>query len=685
MQKGKIGVTTENIFPVIKKFLYSDHEIFLREMVSNAVDATQKLRTLATTGEFKGETNDLKVSISLDEKAGTLTISDNGIGMTAEEIEKYINQIAFSGVTDFLDKYKDKAEAIIGHFGLGFYSAFMVSKKVEIITKSYRDDAQAVKWSCDGSPEFSLEDAEKAGRGTDIVLYIDDDCKEFLEKQKIESLLNKYCKFMAVPVVFGKRTEWKDGKNVETDEDNVINIVEPLWAKAPTGLTDEDYKSFYRTLFPMNDEPLFWIHLNVDYPFNLTGILYFPRVKNNIELQRNKIQLFCNQVFVTDQVEGIVPEFLTLLHGVIDSPDIPLNVSRSYLQSDANVKKISTYITKKVADRLNGIFKENRKEYEEKWNDLKLFVNYGMLSQPDFYDRAKDFSLFTDVDGKNFTYEEYRTLIKDNQTDKDGTLIYLYATDKEEQYSYIEAARAKGYSVVLADGQLDVPAVSMLEQKFEKSRFVRVDSDVIDRIIVKDNADNEQKLAENDTDLLTQAFQSQMPKMEKAEFMVAVEALGETAQPVVATQNEYMRRMKEMSQYQQGMAFYAQMPDTYTIVLNSDHALVKRILEDGNAETAEKLKPILSEIKGLQAREAALRQEQGKKKAEEITQEEKDDLKNTEESLSKQRTEKNDVIANYAKGNNAIHQLIDLALLQNGMLKGAALDKFIKRSVDLIK
>jgi ATPase/histidine kinase/DNA gyrase B/HSP90 domain protein len=685
MQKGKIGVTTENIFPVIKKFLYSDHEIFLREMVSNAVDATQKLRTLATTGDFKGETNDLKVSVSLDEKAGTLTISDNGIGMTAEEIDKYINQIAFSGVTDFLDKYKDKAEAIIGHFGLGFYSAFMVSKKVEIITKSYRDGAQAVKWNCDGSPEFELEEAKKEGRGTDIVLYIDDDCKEFLEKQKIESLLNKYCKFMSVPVVFGKRTEWKDGKNVETDEDNVINSVEPLWAKAPSGLKDEDYKSFYRTLFPMNDEPLFWIHLNVDYPFNLTGILYFPRVKNNIELQRNKIQLYCNQVFVTDQVEGIVPEFLTLLHGVIDSPDIPLNVSRSYLQSDANVKKISTYITKKVADRLNGIFKENRKEYEEKWNDLKLFVNYGMLSQPDFYDRAKDFSLFTDVDGKNFTYEEYRTLIKDNQTDKDGTLIYLYATDKDEQYSYIEAARAKGYSVVLADGQLDVPTVSMLEQKFEKSRFVRVDSDVIDRIIAKEKADNEQKLAENDTDLLTQAFQSQMPKIEKAEFMVAIEALGETAQPVMATQNEYMRRMKEMSQYQQGMAFYGQMPDTYTIVLNSDHAIVKRILEEGNAETAEKLKPILSEIKGLQARETILRQEQGKKKAEEITQEEKDELKNTEESLSKQRAEKNDIIANYAKGNDAIHQLIDLALLQNGMLKGAALDKFIRRSVDLIK
>ena len=541
MQKGKIGVTTENIFPVIKKFLYSDHDIFLRELVSNAVDATQKLRTLVATGEFKGETTDLKVRVSLDEKAGTLTVSDNGIGMTAEEIDKYINQIAFSGVTDFLDKYKDKAEAIIGHFGLGFYSAFMVSKKVEIVTKSYRDGAQAVRWSCDGSPEFSIEDTEKATHGTDVVLYIDDDCKEFLQKQKIESLLNKYCKFMAVPVVFGKKTEWKDGKSVETDEDNVINNVEPLWTKAPAELKDDDYKQFYRTLFPMNDEPLFWIHLNVDYPFHLTGILYFPRVKNNIELQRNKIQLYCNQVFVTDQVEGIVPEFLTLLHGVIDSPDIPLNVSRSYLQSDANVKKISTYITKKVADRLNGIFKENRKEYEEKWQDLKLFVNYGMLSQPDFYDRAKDFSLFTDVDGKNFTFEEYKTLIKDNQTDKDGTLVYLYATNKEEQYSYIETARAKGYSVLLADGQLDVPMLSMLEQKLEKSRFVRVDSDIIDHIIAKNDETKGEKLGENDADTLTQAFQSQMPKVEKAEFMVNVEPLGENAQPIVATQNEYKR------------------------------------------------------------------------------------------------------------------------------------------------
>ena len=640
MQKGKIGVTTENIFPVIKKFLYSDHDIFLRELVSNAVDATQKLRTLAATGEFKGETNDLKVRVSLDEKAGTLTVSDDGIGMTAEEIDKYINQIAFSGVTDFLDKYKDKAEAIIGHFGLGFY---------------------------------------------DVVLYIDDDCKEFLQKQKIESLLNKYCKFMAVPVVFGKQTEWKDGKSVETDKDNIINNVEPLWTKAPAELKDEDYKQFYRTLFPMNDEPLFWIHLNVDYPFHLTGILYFPRVKNNIELQRNKIQLYCNQVFVTDQVEGIVPEFLTLLHGVIDSPDIPLNVSRSYLQSDANVKKISTYITKKVADRLNGIFKEIRKEYEEKWQDLKLFVNYGMLSQLDFYDRAKDFSLFTDVDGKNFTFEEYKTLIKDNQTDKDGTLVYLYATEKEEQYSYIETARAKGYSVLLANGQLDVPTLSMLEQKFDKSRFVRVDSDVIDHIIAKKDETKGEKLGENDADTLTQAFQSQLPKVEKAEFMVSVEPLGETAQPIVATQNEYMRRMKEMSQYQQGMGFYAQMPDTYTIVLNSDHAIIKQILSESNTSTAEKLQPIRSEIKGLQAREAALRQAQGKKKPEEVTQNEKDELKNTEEELTKQRNEKNTVIADYAKNNNAIHQLIDLALLQNGLLKGAALDKFIKRSVDLIK
>ena len=486
-QKGNIGVTTENIFPVIKKFLYSDHEIFLREMVSNAVDATQKLKTLAERGDFKGELGDLTVRVSLDTEKGTLTISDRGIGMTEEEINKYINQIAFSGVTDFLDKYKDNANAIIGHFGLGFYSSFMVSKKVDIITRSYKEGAKAVKWSCDGSPEFEIEDVEKADRGSDIVLHIDDDCKEFLEKQKIEELLNKYCKFMAVPVAFGKKTEWKDGKQQETDEDNIINNVEPLWTKAPSTLKDEDYKSFYRTLYPMQDEPLFWIHLNVDYPFNLTGILYFPRIKSNIELQRNKIQLYCNQVFVTDQVEGIVPEFLTLLHGVIDSPDIPLNVSRSYLQSDANVKKISKYITKKVADRLAAIFKENRKDYEEKWDDLKIFINYGMLSQEDFYDRAKDFALLKDVDGKYFTYDEYKTLIKDNQTDKEGNLVYLYANDKEGEYSYIEAAKAKGYSVLLLDGQLDNPMVSMLEQKLEKTRFSREDADIIDRLIQKED------------------------------------------------------------------------------------------------------------------------------------------------------------------------------------------------------
>ena len=684
MQKGNIGVTTENIFPVIKKFLYSDHEIFLREMVSNAVDATQKLKTLADKGDFKGEMGDITVRVSLDKDKGTLTISDRGIGMTEEEIDKYINQIAFSGVTDFLDKYKDSANAIIGHFGLGFYSAFMVSKKVEIITKSYKDDAKAVKWSCDGSPEFTIEDAEKAERGTDIVLYIDDDCKEYLEKTQIEQLLQKYCKFMPVTIAFGKETEWKDGKQVDTDKDHIINNVEPLWTKTPSTLKDEDYKSFYRTLYPMQDEPLFWIHLNVDYPFHLTGILYFPRIKSNIEIQRNKIQLYCNQVFVTDQVEGIVPEFLTLLHGVIDSPDIPLNVSRSYLQSDRDVKKISTYITKKVADRLASIFKNDRKDYEEKWDDLKIFINYGMLSQDDFYDRAKDFALMKDVDGKYFTFEEYRTLIKDTQTDKDGNLIYLYANNKEEQYSYIEAARQKGYSVLLMDGQLDTPAVSMLEQKFEKSRFTRVDADIIERLIVKEDAPK-QTLDADTADNLSQAFRSQMPSIEKTEFYVEVQSLGENTQPVLITQSEYMRRMKDISRYQQGMAFYAEMPDTYSLVLNSDHPLIKKVLDDEKEKTAETLKPILSEIKGQEARLAALRQAQDKKKPEEISQEEKDDVNNTQKAIDEQRTKKQQVIADYAKGNDVLHQLIDLALLQNGMLKGAALDKFLKRSIDLIK
>lgn len=684
MKKGNIGVTTENIFPVIKKFLYSDHEIFLREMVSNAVDATQKLKTLAQKGDFKGDLGDLTIHVKLDKDAKTLTISDRGLGMTAEEIDKYINQIAFSGVTDFLTKYKDEANAIIGHFGLGFYSSFMVSDKVEIITRSFKEDAKAMHWTCDGSPEFTLEEAEKADRGTDIVLHISDDCKEFLEKTRITALLNKYCKFMAVPVAFGKKTEWKDGKEVETQDDNIINSVEPLWTKAPSTLKDEDYKNFYRTLYPMQDEPLFWIHLNVDFPFHLTGILYFPRIHSNIDLQRNKIQLYCNQVFVTDQVEGIVPDFLTLLHGVIDSPDIPLNVSRSYLQSDANVKKISTYITKKVADRLQQTFKDDRKDYEAKWDDLKLFINYGMLSQEDFYDRAKDFALFKDVAGKYFTMEEYKTLIKDNQTDKNGDLVYLYATNKNDQYSYIKAAEDKGYSVLLMDGQLDMPMVSMLEQKLEKSRFARVDADIIDRLIQKEDA-KKSALEADDRDKLSEVFRSQMPMDGKATFNVDMEALGEQAQPVLITESEYMRRMKDMSHFQPGMSFYGQMPDSYTVVLNTDHALVKEVLDETRKATDEALKPIEGELKGQQSRLAALHQSQSKKKPEEITKEEKDDLEKTEKAVNEQRDKKKKILCDYAKDNKIVHQLIDLALLQNGMLKGKALDEFLKRSVEMIE
>lgn len=684
MKKGNIGVTTENIFPVIKKFLYSDHEIFLREMVSNAVDATQKLKTLAQKGDFKGDLGDLTIHVKLDKDAKTLTISDRGLGMTAEEIDKYINQIAFSGVTDFLTKYKDEANAIIGHFGLGFYSSFMVSDKVEIITRSFKEDAKAMHWTCDGSPEFTLEEAEKADRGTDIVLHISDDCKEFLEKTRITALLNKYCKFMAVPVAFGKKTEWKDGKEVETQDDNIINSVEPLWTKAPSTLKDEDYKNFYRTLYPMQDEPLFWIHLNVDFPFHLTGILYFPRIHSNIDLQRNKIQLYCNQVFVTDQVEGIVPDFLTLLHGVIDSPDIPLNVSRSYLQSDANVKKISTYITKKVADRLQQTFKDDRKDYEAKWDDLKLFINYGMLSQEDFYDRAKDFALFKDVAGKYFTMEEYKTLIKDNQTDKNGDLVYLYATNKNDQYSYIKAAEDKGYSVLLMDGQLDMPMVSMLEQKLEKSRFSRVDADIIDRLIQKEDA-KKSALEADDRDKLSEVFRSQMPMDGKATFNVDMEALGEQAQPVLITESEYMRRMKDMSHFQPGMSFYGQMPDSYTVVLNTDHALVKEVLDETRKATDEALRPIEGELKGQQARLAALHQSQSKKKPEEITKEEKDDLEKTEKAVNEQRDKKKKILCDYAKDNKIVHQLIDLALLQNGMLKGKALDEFLKRSVEMIE
>ena len=688
MQKGNIGVTTENIFPVIKKFLYSDHEIFLREMVSNAVDATQKMKTLKEKGDYKGELGDLTVRVNFDADKGTITISDHGIGMTEEEIDKYINQIAFSGVSDFLEKYKDNANNIIGHFGLGFYSSFMVSKKVEIITKSWQEGAKAVKWSCDGSPAYQIDDVADfhADHGSDIILYIDDDCKEFLDKYKLEGLLNKYCKFLPVPIAFGKKQEWSkdESKMVDTAEDNIINNVEPLWMKTPSTLKDDDYRSFYRTLYPMHDEPLFWIHLNVDYPFNLTGILYFPKIKSNIEIQRNKIQLYCNQVFVTDQVEGIVPEFLTLLHGVIDSPDIPLNVSRSYLQSDREVKKISTYITKKVSDRLKAIFNEDRKAYEEKWDDLKLFINYGILSEQDFYDRAKDFSLFKDTEGKYFTFEEYKTLIEASQKDKDGNLVYLYATDRDEQFSYIKAAQDKGYSVLLFDGQLDVPCIQTLEQKFEKSRFSRVDADTVDRLIQKDDKPKTD-LTDNDRDNLSAVFQSQVPKMDKQEFIVTVEALGQEQRPVVITQNEWMRRMKEMSRYQQGMGFYGQMPDSYNLVLNSDHTLVKRVLDDAKASLDEQLKPIDSEIKGQEARLAALNQIQDKKKEEEITQEEKDDKANTQKAIDDQKHKKQDMIAGYAAKNDIVHQLIDLALLQNGMLKGEALDKFLRRSVELIK
>ena len=655
-------------------------------MVSNAVDASQKMKTLAEKGEFKGELGDLTVRVSLDTEKGTITISDRGIGMTEEEIDKYINQIAFSGVTDFLEKYKDNANNIIGHFGLGFYSSFMVAKKVEIITKSYREGAKAVKWSCDGSPAYEIDEAERESRGSDIILYVDDDCKEFLDKQKIEGLLNKYCKFLPVPVAFGKKQEWNsdEKKMVDTQEDNVINSVEPLWTKTPSTLKEEDYKSFYRTLYPMQDEPLFWIHLNVDYPFNLTGILYFPRIKNNLDIQRNKIQLYCNQVFVTDQVEGIVPEFLTLLHGVIDSPDIPLNVSRSYLQSDREVKKISTYITKKVSDRLKAIFNEDRKAYEEKWDDLKLFINYGILTEQDFYDRAKDFSLFKDTEGKYFTFEEYKKLIEASQKDKDDQLVYLYATDKEEQYCYIKAAQDKGYSVLLMDGQLDVPCIQTYEQKFEKSRFTRVDADIVDRLIVK-NDDKKSDLSDNERDNLSAVFQSQVPKLEKAEFMVEVDALGEESRPVIITQNEWMRRMKEMSRYQSGMNFYGQMPDSFNLVLNSDHRLVKEVLNDAQAALTDQLNPIESEIKGQEARLAILNQQSDKKKPEEITQEEKDDKANTQKAIDEQKAKKQQVISDYAKNNEVVHQLIDLALLQNGMLKGEALDKFLKRSVDLIK
>lgn len=683
MQKGNIGVTTENIFPIIKKFLYSDHEIFLRELVSNAVDATQKLKTLAATGDFKGELGDLTVRVKVDKVNGTITISDRGLGMTAEEIDKYINQIAFSGANDFLEKYKDDANAIIGHFGLGFYSAFMVAKTVDIVTLSYKEGAKAVKWSCDGSPEFTLEETERSDRGTDIILHVDEDCKEFLEESRLQGLLTKYCHFLAVPVAFGKKKEWKDGKQVETDEDNLINDTCPIWTKKPSDLKEEDYKKFYRDLYPMADEPLFWIHLNVDYPFNLTGVLYFPKIKNNIDLQRNKIQLYCNQVYVTDSVEGIVPDFLTLLHGVIDSPDIPLNVSRSYLQSDSNVKKISTYITKKVSDRLQSIFKNDRKEFEEKWDDLKIFINYGMLTQEDFYEKASKFALFKDTDNKYYTFEEYQTLIKDNQTDKNGSLIYLYANNLDEQYTYIDAAKNKGYNVLLMDGQLDVPMINMLEQKFEKSHFTRVDSDIVDRLIVKEDQKGEE-LPYDKQEVLSSLFKGQMPKVKKTEFHVEAHALGENNAPIVITQAEYMRRMKDMASIQPGMSFYGEMPDMFNLVLNSDHRLIKQVLSDAETACAEKLVPVESEIAMLTLRRNELQKAQEGKKDEEIPTAEKDELSDVEKKIEAQKTEKENILNGYAAGNKVVHQLIDLALLQNNMLKGEALTNFVKRSVEMI-
>jgi molecular chaperone HtpG len=627
-KNGKIGVTTENIFPIIKKFLYSDHEIFLRELVSNAVDATQKLKTYASLGEFKGELGNLFVSVSIDKEKGTLTISDRGIGMTSEEIDKYINQIAFSSANEFLDKYKTDANSIIGHFGLGFYSSFMVSKKVEIITKSFKEDAQAVKWSCDGSPEYTIEAVDKADRGTDIVLYIDDENKNFLEKGEIDKLLKKYCRFLPVSIVFGKKTEWKDGKSEETDEDNVINDTNPLWTRKPADLKDEDYKKFYQELYPFSDEPMFWIHLNVDYPFKLTGILYFPQVKSNIDLNRNKIQLYSNQVFVTDSVEGIVPEFLTLMHGVLDSPDIPLNVSRSYLQSDQNVKKISNHITKKVADRLEEIFKNNRTQFEEKWDSLRLFVEYGMLTDEKFYERAQKFCLLKNTDGKIFTFEEYKTLISSDQTDKEGNLIYLYASNRDDQYSYINAAKDKGYDVILFDGQLDVHMAGLLEQKFEKSRFVRVDSDTVDNLILKQDT-KEVSLTDKQKEELSEAFTSQLPKIDKTEFTVDYKALDEKSQPIQITQNEFMRRMKEMSAMQSGMGFYGEMPNNYNLVLNIEHPLIKKIMSDVDGKDKESVDA-------------------------------------------------------YASENANIRQLIDLALLSNGMLKGEALNNFVKRNMENI-
>lgn len=683
MQKGTIGVTTDNIFPIIKKFLYSDHEIFLRELVSNAVDATQKLKTLSSFGDFKGELGEMNVKVSIDKKEGTLTISDHGIGMTAEEIDKYINQIAFSGAEEFLNKYKNDANAIIGHFGLGFYSSFMVAKKVEIRTLSYQENAKPVMWSCDGSPEYTMSEIDKKERGTDIVLYIDDENKEFLEDSKIESLLKKYCRFLPVPVIFGKEQEWKDGKYIDTDKDKIINDTTPAWTKKPTELTEEDYRKFYHDLYPSLDEPLFWIHLNVDYPFKLTGILYFPKIKNNLDINKNRIQLYSNQVFVTDSVEGIVPDFLMLLQGVIDSPDIPLNVSRSYLQSDSNVKKISSYITKKVADRLQEIFNNERKQFEEKWDDIKLFIEYGMLSDEKFYDRAQKFALLKDTDKKYYRLEEYKTLIEANQTDKDKNLIYIYATDAVAQYSYIEIAKSKGYDVLLMDGQLDIHFIGLLEQKLEKSRFVRVDSDIIDNLVRK-NDKTEVSLDAAQRNMMTTVFKSQIPTLEKAEFMVMFEALGEQSQPVIITQNEFMRRMKDMSAMQPGMNFYGEMPDSFNLIINTEHTLSKKVIEETEKDCHAEIEPIQKEINELNDAIVKLQEASKGKKDEEIPVTEKEELRNKEKEVDSLRKKESELLTQYANKHKLVRQLVDLALLSNNMLKGEALSQFIKRSVEML-
>ena len=686
MAKGNIGVTSDNIFPVIKKFLYSDHEIFLRELVSNAVDATQKLRTLASVNEFKGELGDLKVRVSIDAKKGTLTVSDHGIGMTAEEVDKYINQIAFSGAEEFVNKYKDNAQAIIGHFGLGFYSAFMLSKKVEIFSQSYKEDAPAVHWSCDGSPEYEMEQTIKSERGTDIVLHIDDECKEFLDESKILGLLTKYCKFLPVEIAFGKKKEWKDGKQVETDEDNIINNTNPAWTRKPSELTEEDYSKFYYELYPMSmDEPLFHIHLNVDYPFHLTGILYFPRIKPHMDLHKNKIQLYCNQVFVTDSVENIVPEYLTLLHGVIDSPDIPLNVSRSYLQSDANVKKISSHITKKVADRLAEIFKTDRQQFEEKWEDIKLFIQYGMLSDEKFYERAVKFALLRNVDKKYFTYDEYKTLIEGNQKDKNGDLIYLYANDADAQYAYIQRAKEKGYDVLLMDSQLDVHIISQMEQKNEKTRFVRVDSDIVENLIKKEN-DQKVTLSEDEKQALEAVFSSQLPKIDKTNFIVGFENVSEDALPVFLTQEEFMRRMKDMSVVGGGMmSFYGDMPDSYKLVVNTAHPLIKNILKAEEEACSEKVAPIAEALKAKEAEEAKIKEEQKDKKSDELTTEEKDKAEAITKEVAKLKKDIKDIRAAFAADNATVHQLIDIALLASNLLKGEDLAAFVKRSVEVLK